>query len=354
LGNFVHTLDDRHIGSLPTASGGITRLAYAHAQAAGIEVESLLDQAGLAVQHVRDRTARIGVHRQIRFLNLVASAVGDEFLGFHLAQLPDLRELGLLYYVPASSTLLGEALQRVARYSSITNESLSLQYVEGKAIRVTFDYLSISRHWDRHQIEFCMTILIRLCRQLSGRQLMPSRVRLTHPRGSNPSEFRAFFCADTSFGAGADEVGFDRAIKNLPVVSADPYLNELLVANCEEAIARRPDHHGPLRSLVENAVVPLLPHGKPMVSDIAQRLGLSQRTFARRLESEGLSFSDILEGLRGDLARQYLADSGLSISQIAWLLGYQEPSAFTHAFKRWTGRTPRLMRERGHRAARQR
>jgi AraC-like DNA-binding protein len=91
-----------------------------------------------------------------------------------------------------------------------------------------------------------------------------------------------------------------------------------------------------------------------MVSDIAQRLGLSQRTFARRLESEGLSFSDILEGLRGDLARQYLADSGLSISQIAWLLGYQEPSAFTHAFKRWTGRTPRLMRERGHRAARQR
>ena len=61
---------------------------------------------------------------------------------------------------------------------------------------------------------------------------------------------------------------------------------------------------------------------------------------------EGVTFSEVLESLRSDLARRYLADESLSISQIAWLLGYQEVSAFTHAFKRWTGMTPREARTR--------
>ena len=88
----------------------------------------------------------------------------------------------------------------------------------------------------------------------------------------------------------------------------------------------------------------LLPHGKARASEIAKRLGLSQRTSARRLASEGVTFSEVLECLRADLARQYLGDQGLSVSRIAWLLGYQEISAFTHAFKRWTGQTPREAR----------
>jgi AraC-like DNA-binding protein len=65
---------------------------------------------------------------------------------------------------------------------------------------------------------------------------------------------------------------------------------------------------------------------------------------ARRLVAEGLTYSEILESLRRELARQYLADPGLSISQVAWLLGYEETSAFTHAFKRWMGMTPREAR----------
>ena len=67
-------------------------------------------------------------------------------------------------------------------------------------------------------------------------------------------------------------------------------------------------------------------------------------TAARRLALEGVTFSEVLEALRADLARQYLDDQALSISRIAWLLGYQEVSAFTHAFKRWTGKTPRETR----------
>src|SRR3954447_13734968 len=89
---------------------------------------------------------------------------------------------------------------------------------------------------------------------------------------------------------------------------------------------------------------PLLPHGKAQADEVARRLGVSQRTFARRLSLERSTSPDVVKSLRSDLAERYLTDKALSISQIAWLLGYQEVSALTHAFKRWTGKTPREAR----------
>jgi AraC-like DNA-binding protein len=83
-------------------------------------------------------------------------------------------------------------------------------------------------------------------------------------------------------------------------------------------------------------------------TEIARRLGMSHRTLARRLASEGLTLSVILDELRASLARSYLKAGDLPISQIAWLLGYREVSAFTHAFKRWTGMTPRQSRVQGN------
>jgi AraC-like DNA-binding protein len=95
---------------------------------------------------------------------------------------------------------------------------------------------------------------------------------------------------------------------------------------------------------VENAVAPLLPHGRAKADEIARQLGMSLRTLERRLGSEGLTFTGILSELRVDLARRYLLEEDLAISKIAWLLGYQDVTAFTHAFKRWTGKSPREAR----------
>jgi AraC-like DNA-binding protein len=342
----VLDLGTNRLGALPTATGGIARLAYAQASQAGIDLKPLLKKAGLTAQQIEDRDARVDVHHQIKFLNLTASALQDELLGVHLAQSPDLRELGLLYYVAASSETLGDALQRAARYSSIANEGLSVTYLEDHEVTIVFDYVGVARHLDRHQIEFFMTTLVRLCRHLTGLRLVPSRVKVTHRRSNACAELAAYFGGNIEFAAGADEVAFAATTKHITVVGADPYLNELLVANCEEALSRRPTNRGPFRSTVENAIVPLLPHGKARAGEIAKRLGLSQRTLHRRLSSEGLTFSHVLESLKVDLAGQYLADQGSSISRIAWLLGYQEVSAFTHAFKRWTGKTPREARSR--------
>ncbi len=329
---------------LPNASGTMTRLAYARSEEAGVNVGSMLKKAGLTLHQIEDPAARLKVRDQISFLNLAADALHDDLLGFHLAQSTNLRELGLLYYVSASSDVLSVALQRAARYSSITNEGVCLKYIDGKDIAIAFHYVGVSRHKDRHQIECFMTILIRLCQQLTGQRVVPTRVSLTHRRNDDSSEFAEFVGGSVDFDAPADEVVFALAIKQMPVASADPYLNKFLIAHFEEILSGRPKTRGSFQSSVENAIVPILPHGKARVSEIARRLGMSQRSLARRLAVEGQTFSNVLEGLRSNLAESYLTDEDLSVSQIAWLLGYKEVSALTHAFKRWTGTTPRQAR----------
>jgi AraC-like DNA-binding protein len=232
-------------------------------------------------------------------------------------------------------------LARLARYTVVSNEGAVVRYSEKNEITLHMRYMGVSRHLDRHQMEFFAVMLVRLCRQLSGLCLTPTRVRFVHRRKAVCSAFVDFFGSDVGFGAASDQMVFPGSIGEMPLASADPYLHDLVVKSLDEVLAQRGARRGSFRSGVENELVALLPHGRPRAEEIARRLGTSRRTFARRLAMEGVSFSEILEHLRCDLAKRHLADRDLSISEIAWLLGYQEVSAFTHAFKRWTGMTPR-------------
>ena len=338
------TSDTNRLGALPNANGAISRLAYMRAKESGVDPQPLLKRANLTLHQIEDSKLRLRVRDQIIFLNSAAAALHDDLLGFHLAQSSDLRELGFLYYVSASSETLGDALMKVARYSAIANEGVSLKFISNKTIGIKFHYVGVSRHLDRHQIEFFMVVLVRLCRQLTGFRLIPTHVTFAHRENSECAELIEFFGANIEFGAANDEVSFAPTVKDMSIVSADHHLNKLLVTYCEEALSRRSANRSSFRFSVENAIVPLLPHGKVSINEIARRLGVSQRTFARRLALEGLTYSAVLESLKIDLANRYLADENLSISQIAWLLGYQEASSFTHAFKRWSDTTPRQAR----------
>src|SRR4051812_21214879 len=255
-------LGDRHAEQFPNAGGVIARLAYARATAARLSVDPLLKKSGLSRRQMDDPDELVRVHDQIVFLNLVADALGDDLLGFHLAQTPDLRAFSVLYFIPASSEVLIDALQREARYSSVVNEGIRLDCIDGKQVGLSFRYSGVSRHLDRHQIEFWMTALVRVCRQLTGLRLLPSRVRFTHHRPRNNSELTRFFGTNVEFGAAVDDLAFPSSVRRLPIVSADPYLNKLLIGYCENAISRRRKDRSLFRSRVENAVTLLLPHGK--------------------------------------------------------------------------------------------
>jgi AraC-like DNA-binding protein len=330
------------LAAIPSAMGTATRLACQRLKEKGDETEPLLRRAGLSPAQIDDPSARLAVKNQIEFLDLAATKLRDDALGFHLGQTFDLRTAGLFYYVLASSDTLHQALERGVRYISIVNEGVKLKLPHTDDLSIIFEATEVPLN--RHQIEFSMVTLVRLCRELTNRVLQARRVNLSDHQKHCVSELRTFFGSDVTFGAAVNEVVFPASTKAIPLVKADPYLNDLLVKYCEEAISVRPSEVNPFGSNVEKIIASHLPHGTARASVIARKLGLSERTLARRLSSEGATFAALLQQLKVDLAQRHLADKKLSISEIAWLLGYQDVSAFTHAFKRWTGKPPKVMR----------
>jgi AraC-like DNA-binding protein len=224
------------------------------------------------------------------------------------------------------------------------NDGFALTVKKGNVIRVQFQYVGVARHTDMHQIEFWMASVIRLCRRLTNRDLRPIHVRVMHPRTEHRREIAKLIDANIETGANADEIEFPVEVCELPIVSADPYLHRLCVQYCEETLGRRETKGSPLKVRVENAIAANLPHSKVRIDIIAAKLGMSSKTLARRLASEGCSFAKTLNNLRSALAHRYLSDRSLTISEIAWLLGYAEIGAFTRAFQRWTAMTPSAAR----------
>jgi AraC-like DNA-binding protein len=334
----------RRLADLPMVQGGLTRLAADRVRRAGIRLEPLLSQVGLTIDEIDDPERRITASNQVAFLQAAARALNDDFLGIRLAETFDLRDLGLLYYVMSSSETLGDALARASRYSRITNEAVLLQYQEAREPRLRLHYLGISRDADLQQIEFCVVALVRLSRALSGRRFVPRHISISHPRPRGAARLAGVLGRGLEFGGGADEIDFPAGSARWPLVGADVRLNKILSDLCEETLNTRRHNSGTLRTRVENAISPLLPHGQATMTSIAKRLAMSTRTLTRRLAEEGVTFSEILQQLRARLAIRYLEAQDMPISRIAWLLGFEDASSFSHACRRWTGKSPREFR----------
>ena len=326
------------------SAGLMSRLAYAYAKQAGANVAKFLTQSGLTVDDIHDVSVRISAQKQINFVELVAGAIGDSNFGFHLAREFDLRTIGLLYYVAASAKTLGDALQRAERCSATVNEGILLAIRNDKSLHVSFKYKGLARYTDRQQIEFWITALVRIVRHLTNREIHPLRVRFVHHKPDENGEFKNFLGARIEGDSHVDRVDFTASTWTLPIVNADPYLHRLLLRVCEETLAQRQLRGSPFRIRVENAIVELLPHGHAKVENVAAKLHMSSKTLARQLSAERLTFSKVLRELRSTLAHRYLADKDLSVSQIAWLLGYKELGAFTRAFHHWSGKSPSAAR----------
>jgi len=334
----------KQLAGLPTASGGLARLVANRVLDAGIHLEPLLSRGGLSLDQINDPELRIDSRRQMAFLEVVAEALNEKCLGFSLAAEFDCRDLGLLYYVMASSDTLGGALKRASHYSRITNEAIVLEYREALEPSLRLNYSGIPRHTDRQQIEFCVGAIVRVCRLLSSRQFLPQRVSLMHSRSEEILGFPRLLGDNIEFGADADEIVLPDGSAKWPLANADQRLSKILLKVCEDTLNVRTITSGAFRIMVENAIAPLLPHGQAHAHVIAKKLGVSERTLLRRLAEEGATFIEVLQQLKASLASRYLADDYMPISRVAWLLGFEDASSFSHACRRWTGKSPRELR----------
>ena len=330
----------------PMTIGFAINPALALLKRAGIEARPLLIRAGLSEEHAVDFSLRrVPAAAQARFLGYAAEALGDGALGLHLAAAGDPRTIGLVFYLGAAAKNLGEAMELMTRYVSIAAECARLSLApEPEGVALEYKFAGLSRHVLRQQSEFALAMTIKAIRFATGQEVRPVRVQFAHVRTSDLKDFVCFFGCPVEFNAPSDHLAFSREALALPLITADPQLVLTLRPICEAEVGALNKKAGSLRASVETEVQRLLPQGQANIETVAKALGLSARTLSRNLAAEGSAFTDIMDQLRHTLALEYLKEPNLPLAQIAWLLGYEEPTSFTHAFRRWAGRPPSAVR----------
>jgi AraC-like DNA-binding protein len=337
--------------ALPTATGFAAAQAIAALRMRNIDPGPLLRRAGFANPDSEDQPQRVSAAAQSKLLEYTAEALDDSALGLHLAEQADPRDAGILFYVAAGAKDVSEGLALVARYCKIVNEAARVKLArtpEGGAVE--FNFVGVPRLSARQNVEFGLAIFLKGLREATGRNLRPIRAAFAHPRNSSLREFERFFGCPVEFGRASSERGssdwleFSNDVLVMLLINADPKLVQSLRPFCDMAAKERSTAVGTLRSAVEGELEKLLPHGKAQRHRIAGKLALSTRTLSRKLAHEGTSYEEVVDELRRSLALQYIKEKGISVSQIAWLLGYEGSASFNHAFRRWTGRSPSIAR----------
>lgn len=333
---------DSSEGPFLWARGIAARETLRYLDRRGIDAGPLLSKAELSRAQVSEESAGVSVASQCRFLDLAAIETDDTLLGLHVAAEMDVRESGILFYLVASSGTVAEALKNLARYVGTTNEAVHIDLSRQSPETV----LTVQFAFDeprRQSSEFSTLAALRVLSRATNRDFAPSRITFAHPRNSELRQIHRLLRCPVEFSHPVDSWVLPQSIMELPIVSSDGHLLEILETHADHLLAERRKVMG-LSGMVENRLLGALPSGKVQTAALAQQLGMSMRSFTRRLAAEGTSYGEILDRLRNRLALRYLEDERISLQQIAWLLGYSESAAFSHAFKRWFGTSPNRAR----------
>jgi AraC-like DNA-binding protein len=345
----VHVVANETSPLLPTATGFAVRQAIEAFKKQGIAVAPFLAQAGLSGRHLDlgENPPEIAAAAQAKFLDLAADALDDSAFGLHLAQQIDPRDVGIFYYIGSCGENVREALALYSRYCRIVNEAVrqNIKTIAGGAI-VEIEFVGLPKYAVRQNTEFILACFVPTLRQLTGRDIRVTAVAFGHPRNADLKEFERFFGCPVDFGGGANILTLADETLDTPLLTADPRLLRAIQPFCDRAAKGRRAVSGTLRAAVETEIEKLLPLGKAKAQTVAKKLALSVRTLSRRLAGEGATYAEIVDQLRRSLALQYVKEPSMSVSQIAWLLGYEGSTSFNHAFQRWTGSSPSSARKR--------
>src|SRR5215469_5795775 len=311
----------------------------------GIDAEPALFGAGLSRRQLSENDIGVSVASQYRFLELAATEANDHLLGLHVAAGMDMRVIGILFYLAGSSPTVSKALEHLVHYSATSNEALVLEIFRHED-EVILTIRHVQQFDEPHQQFFELLALwfIRTLHTQTNLDFAPLRVTFAHAREAGQREVHRLLRCPVEFAQTVDSWVLPQRIMDLPIVSGDSYLLRILTVHADELLTERHSATS-LQSMVADQLISLLPSGEIRAAAVARRLNMSTRSFTRQLANEGTTFGEILERLRRRRATRYLEHNRMSIKQIAWLLGYSEPGAFTHAYKRWTGTTPRRARQ---------
>jgi AraC-like DNA-binding protein len=331
---------DREIATA-TASTQVARAILAGAAQYGHDAGTLAARFGLSLAELADPDGRMPADVGVALWEEVPRIVDDELFGLHLGQrASDAGALPIVGYVVQTSPTLGEGIARALRFQRIvqTLNRADLHVSEGDARLVV---QVRSRHVERlrHAIDFALAYVVSFASRLTGTRFVPRRARFAYATPTALDEHRRLFGDDLAFEAPATELAFDPAALERPVLAADVQLRALVERHAEALLARVPAGDS-LSSRTRSALVAGLRSGRTTVDAVAGGLRMSPRTLQRRLREEGTSHAGLLDEVRRDLALRYVGDASLSLSEIAFLLGFADQTTFHRAFVRWTRKTP--------------
>ncbi len=256
-------------------------------------------------------------------------------------------------FLAASYPTVGESFSRIGRHFALINPHVDFVVDPGHDGALPYlEFHHKRSEYDEFFDEYTAGIFLAHFRMLTRSEL---RLATAHSVRARPgdaawrAEVEHYLGCVPIYGARYTRLTFSRADWTRPLVGANPRLRAALEAHAAE-LQREASAAQGFGAKVRAAIAQLLREGEPRVGDIAQRLGMTPRTLQRRLQDEDLGFTALVDEARLDLARRYLADWSLSISEVSFALGYSEPSAFTRAFKRWSGSAPAEYRESSRRA----
>lgn len=280
-----------------------------------------------------------------RFLEEACAALQDPYFaaraGLHLKDGNSLNS-----YIAKHSKNLRKAVENSSRYYVIFDPAFRYDLnVFGNAASFQLDCLDPEFAVFHRHMEFLMFTAMGRARVLTGRNLTPLEVRFKHKAAFSTRPMEALAGCPVHFGSEQTEMILPVESLKTPIPTFDPDLRTYLMSYGDTVLNTMKPKTPTLSQQVKAIVADQLPGKLASAHDVAAALGMSRRTFTRRLEAEALTFRGLVDDLRCTMAKAYLSE-GYGLAETAFLLGYGDQAAFSTAFKRWTGASPGAWRSR--------
>jgi AraC-like DNA-binding protein len=319
-----------------TASAGVLRPMLSFVRTRGVDVDALLAEVGLSRSALDDLDFRIPEALRTRVWQKAATLSRDAMFGLHVAEHAKVGDYEVLDYSLCYSATLEEGLDRLARFYRLLGDALEVTLevkgATGLLRRTTPDP-------ERHENEAVLAVIVLHARSVTGHDVVPRCVRFTHAAPDDVAPHATLFRCPVEFGRPAPEIVFDAKDLTLPALRSDPALTKMVDRYMSEHVARLPEPGSFLRR-VHSVVAASLSGGRPTLQSTARSLRASSRSVQRRLHDHGTTLRRVVEETRRTLATRLIDEHSLSITEIAFLLGFADVSSFRRTFKRWTGKSP--------------
>jgi AraC-like DNA-binding protein len=310
----------------------------------GGDIDRIFGSAGIELDHLASPVNELSLEGYCRLFSEAAKQTGDDAIGLEFGSKFQPRQLGALGYLAISSPTLAAAMQNMTRYFPAHQEQTTFGLLQDSGLLWLTYRIYDPRIVDREQdAELSLGMFVNIFRMALGPNWRPLEVRFEHDKPANWRSHEDYFDAPARFNRRTNAIAFRRQDLDAPMPDQDPYLLSIITPFLEQRCAELGDPED-LAEVVRDQIKLHLGETPPKLSEIARILGLTDLDFQRRLKQHGLAFPDLLRAARQELALHYMADKDMPLTDIAYNLGYSELSAFSRAFRSWTGMTPQRYR----------